>query len=79
MSGQLVFDWKQLEKPDVLQFKWKMTTAGLYLWRQNTHYCFGFPIESAQHVMLFLWIGSQNGIYFRLEVAIGLLAVTRSI
>jgi len=38
----------------------KFATAGLYLWRQNTHYFFDFPIESAQHVMLFLWIGSQN-------------------
>ena len=38
---------------------WKMTTAGLFLWRQIAHYVF-FPIESAQHVMFFLWIGSQN-------------------
>ena len=38
----------------------KMTTAGLYLWRQNAHYFFAFPIESAQLVMLFLCIGSQN-------------------
>ena len=38
----------------------KMTTAGLCLWRQNTYYFFVFPIESAQPVMLFLWIGSQN-------------------
>jgi len=36
-----------------------MITAGLYLWRQNT-LCFFFLIESAQHVMLFLWIASQN-------------------
>ena len=36
-----------------------MTTAGLYLRRQNEHYTF-FLIESAQDVMLFLWIGSQN-------------------
>jgi len=42
----------------------KMTTAGLYLWRQNTHYCFDFTIEHAQHVMLFLCIGSQNGRVF---------------
>jgi len=38
----------------------KMTTAGLCLWRQNTHDFSIFPIESAQHVMLLLWIGSQN-------------------
>jgi len=37
-----------------------MTTAGLYLSGQNTHYFSFFPIESAQHVMLCLWIGSQN-------------------
>jgi len=42
----------------------EMTIAGLYLWRQNTHYCFDFPIEHAQHVMLFLCIGSQNGRVF---------------
>jgi len=42
----------------------KMTIAGLYLWRQITHYFFVFPIESAQHVMLFLWIGSQNDMLF---------------
>jgi len=38
----------------------KMATAGLYLWRQNTHYVSFFPIGSAQHVMLFLKTGSQN-------------------
>jgi len=38
----------------------KINPAGLYLWRQNIHYFFVFPIESAQYVMLFLWIGSQN-------------------
>jgi len=27
---------------------------------QNTYYFSVFPIASAQHVMLFLWIGSQN-------------------
>jgi len=35
-------------------------------------------IESAQHgVILFLWIGSQNGKVFLFGMAIGLLAVTR--
>jgi len=52
-------------KPDTLQLQGytsggKMHTAGLYLWRQNAHYVSFFPIESAQHVTLFLWIGSQN-------------------
>ena len=37
-----------------------MTTAEVNHCRQNTHYFFVFPIESAQYVMLFLWIGSQN-------------------
>jgi len=41
----------------------KVTTAGLYLWRKNTHYFFVFPIESA-HVMLSLWIGSRNDMFF---------------
>jgi len=54
-----------------------MATAGLYLWRQNIHYFSFFPIESAQHVMLFLRIGSQNDSFFCLEVAIGLLVVTQ--
>jgi len=39
--------------------------------------CFFFPIESAQHEMLFLWIGLQKNRVFCLEVAIGLLAVKR--
>jgi len=38
----------------------KVTIAEIYLWQQNTHYFSVFLIESAQHVMLFLWIGSQN-------------------
>jgi len=38
----------------------KIATAELHLWRQNTHYFSIFSIENAQHVMLFLWIGSQN-------------------
>jgi len=38
----------------------KMTTAEVNLLRQNAHYFFVFPIESAQYLMLFLWIGSQN-------------------
>jgi len=40
----------------------KMTTAGLYTsgGKIHTEYFFVFPIESAQHVMLFLWIGSQH-------------------
>ena len=37
-----------------------MTTAGLYLWRKDTHYVSFFPIESEKHVMFVLWIGSQN-------------------
>jgi len=32
-----------------------MTTSGLYLWQQNTLYFSVFLIESAQHVMLYLW------------------------
>jgi len=36
----------------------------LFLWWQNTHYFYVFPIESAQHMMLFLWIGSQITGYF---------------
>jgi len=55
----------------------KITTVELYFWQQNTHYFSVFLIESAQHVMLFLWIGSKNDRYFCLEVAIGPLAVTR--
>jgi len=38
----------------------KITTAELYLWQQNIHKFSVFTIESAQHMMLFLWIGSQN-------------------
>jgi len=53
-----------------------MTTAGLPLAAKYT-LCFFFLIESAQHVMLFLWIGSQNDSFFCLEVAMGLLVVTR--
>jgi len=38
----------------------KITTAELYLCRQNTHYFSVSPIESAKHVMLFSWIGPHN-------------------
>jgi len=47
--------------------KGKMTTAGLCIWRQNAHYFSFFPFESAQHVMLFLWVGSQNDRVFLFE------------
>ena len=39
---------------------WKITTAELYLWWENTHYFSAVTIESEQQMMLFLWIGSQN-------------------
>jgi len=38
----------------------KITTAELFRLQQNTHYFLVLLMESAQHVMLFLWIGSQN-------------------
>jgi len=45
----------------------KITTPELQLWWQNRHNFFVFLIESAQHVMLFLWIGSQNYKVFLFE------------
>jgi len=54
----------------------KMIPAGLYLWGQNTHYFFVFPIECAQQVMLFYGLGNKMTECFCLEVATG-LAVTR--
>ena len=45
----------------------KITTAELYLWLQDMHYFSVFPIGSEQHVMLFLWIGSQNDRVFLFE------------
>jgi len=56
-----VFKWT---KPDTLQFKWKNSHSRAYLWWQNIHYFSVFQIESAQYVMLFLWIGSKNGRVF---------------
>ena len=44
----------------------KMSTAGLNLWHQMQS-IFIFPIETAQHVMLFSWIGSQNDRVFLFE------------
>jgi len=55
----------------------KIITAELYLWWQNTHYFSVFPVESAQHIMLFLRIGSKNDKVIYMEVAIGPLAVKR--
>jgi len=49
----------------------KITTVELYLWRQNTHFFSVFPIESAQHVVLFLWIGSKNDRVFLLGSGYG--------
>jgi len=74
VPGTRCYKWT---KPGALQFKWKNGHRRAIPWRQNTHYFFVFPIESAQHVMLFLWTGSQQDRVFCLEVAIGLPAVTR--
>ena len=64
-------------KPDALQFKWKNDhSRAIPQAAKYTIFLF-FPIESAQHVMLFLWSWSQNDKVFLLEVAIGLLAVTQ--
>jgi len=38
----------------------KITTPELWLWWQNTLNFSVFLIESAQHLMLFVWIGSLN-------------------
>jgi len=53
-----------------------MTIAELYHWWQNTNYFSVFLIESAQHVMLILWIGLQIYRMFCLEMAIGPPALT---
>jgi len=47
-------------KPDTPQLKWKNDHSRAIPLAANTHYFSVFPIESAQHVMLFSWIGSQN-------------------
>jgi len=56
----------------------KMTTAGLYLWRQNTHY-FSFFFRFKVHNMRCYFDGFSHKLTgcFCLEAAIGLLAVTR--
>jgi len=63
-------------KARYIHFKWKSDHSRAIPLAAKYTLCFFFPIESAQHVMLFLWIGSQND-SFCLEVAIGLLVVTR--
>jgi len=63
-------------KPNALQFKWKNGDSRAIPLATKYTLFFFLPIENAQHVMLFLWIGSQNDSFFCLEVAIGLLAVT---
>jgi len=50
--------------PDTLQFKWKHDHNRAIPLAAKYTLCFFFPIESAQHVMLFSWIGSQKGRVF---------------
>jgi len=54
----------KLTKPDHYSSNGKITLAELYRRQQNRHYFSAFHalilIVNAQHVMLFLWIGSQN-------------------
>jgi len=52
----LAYKWA---KPDTQQFKWKNNHSGTIPLAAK-YILFFFPIESAQHVMLFLWIGSPN-------------------
>jgi len=47
-------------KSDTLQFRWKNDHSRVIPLAEKYTPCFFFPIESAQHVMLFLKIGSQN-------------------
>jgi len=47
-------------KPDALRFGWKNSHSRAIPLAAKYTVLFCFPIESAQHVMLFLWIGSQN-------------------
>jgi len=47
-------------KPDTLQFKWKNNHSRAIPLAAKYTLISVFTIESAQHVMLFLWIGSQN-------------------
>jgi len=47
-------------KPDTLQFKWKNDHSRAIPLGATYTLFFFFPIESAQHAILFLWIGSQN-------------------
>jgi len=57
VPGARCYKWT---KPDALQFKWKNDHSKAIVLETKCTLFFVFPIESAQHVMLFLWIGSQN-------------------
>jgi len=47
-------------KPDALQLKWKNNHIKAIALAAKYTLFFVSPIESARHVMLFLWIGSQH-------------------
>jgi len=47
-------------KSDTPQFNWKNGQSRAIPLAAKYPLCFFFPIESAQHVMLFLWIASPN-------------------
>jgi len=64
-------------KPDAPQFKWKIDRSRAVSPAAKYTLFFVFPIESAQLVLLFLWIGSQNDRMFLFGSGyIGLMAVT---
>jgi len=61
VPGTQCYKWT---KADVPQFKWKNDhSRAMPMAAKYTLFIF-FPIASAQHVMLLLWIGSRNGKVF---------------
>jgi len=57
VQGTQCYEWT---KPNALQFKWKNDHSRAIPLAAKYTLFFVFPIESAQFVILFLWIGSQN-------------------
>jgi len=57
VPGTQCYKWT---KPNALQFNWKNDHSRAIPLATKYTLIFVFPIESAQHVILFLWIGLQN-------------------
>jgi len=74
LPGTQRYKWT---KPDALHFKWKNDHSRTTRLAAKYTLFFVFPIESAQHVLLFYGLGHKMTVFFRLEAVIGSDRISR--